>query len=79
MPTSPPSPEVLDSIARAPVLERFDSLSGFFGAGRKLTAKGHPTLADARKLVDLLLLTDVIDPSIGDKVWQPRRLPSCRS
>jgi Plasmid pRiA4b ORF-3-like protein len=38
------------------------------GAGRKITATGALSLADARSLVDRLSTGDVIDPVIGDRV-----------
>jgi hypothetical protein len=40
------------------------------GAGRKLTQTGRITLADARMLVEALGTDDVIDPTIGDRVFR---------
>jgi hypothetical protein len=40
------------------------------GAGRKLTQTGRITLADARMLVETLGTDDVIDPTIGDRVFR---------
>jgi hypothetical protein len=40
------------------------------GAGRKLTQTGRITLADARMLAQALSTDDVIDPTIGDRVFR---------
>ncbi|WP_245744541.1 plasmid pRiA4b ORF-3 family protein [Lentzea fradiae] len=40
------------------------------GDGRKLTQTGRVTLADAKALVKLLGTEDVIDPTIGDRVYR---------
>jgi hypothetical protein len=40
------------------------------GAGRKLTQTGRITLTDARMLVQALGTDDVIDPTIGDRVFR---------
>lgn len=54
----PPALPVTDAArqraAEVAVLGSFASLREFFGDGRKLTAKGNPTLADTRALAELL-------------------------
>jgi hypothetical protein len=62
--------EVVASAEQATVLARFDELTGFYGAGRKLTQTGQPTLADARSLVVRLGTKDRIDPTIGDRTFK---------
>lgn len=57
--------DVVVSAAQADVLARFEVLAGFYGAGRKLTQTGRPTLADARQLVALLGTKDRLDQTIG--------------
>jgi hypothetical protein len=64
--------EVTEGAAAAPVLGRFARLASFFGTGRRLTQAGHPTLADARSLVELLGLPDRLDPEVGGKVFRTR-------
>lgn len=64
------APEIIEIVARAPVTLRFARLAEFYGAGRKLTAKGYPTLADARQLVELLELTDRFDERYGNRVYR---------
>ena len=54
------------------ILQRFEKLTSFYGAGRKLTATGQPTLADAKALVGLLDLDDEIDPKIGQRMFPTR-------
>jgi hypothetical protein len=65
-------PELAAAIAEVPVLKRFDALASFYGQGRKLTQTGHPTLADARELVEALGLADRLDPKIGGQVFRTR-------
>jgi hypothetical protein len=40
------------------------------GAGRQLTATGRLRLADARELIALLDLPDVVDPQVGDRTYK---------
>jgi hypothetical protein len=55
MPPAPPPGEAVEELAAAvPVLGSFSVIRAFFGAGRKLTAKGNPTVADARALAERL-------------------------
>jgi hypothetical protein len=58
-----PPPELMaESAAGAPILERFRALHAFCAPpGRRLTAKGNLTLADARYLVEKLGTGDVLD------------------
>ena len=58
--------EVIESMTASPILKRFETLAEYVGAGRKLTAAGFLTMADARVLVPLLELDDKIDPTFGD-------------
>ncbi|WP_460362817.1 IS1096 element passenger TnpR family protein [Actinocorallia lasiicapitis] len=77
-PTARPKPKpgpsplraVNETAASAPLIGRLVAFTGWLGAGRKLTQKGHLTLKDARELVALLTTADTIDPVIGDKVWK---------
>jgi hypothetical protein len=62
-------PDDLDS---STILRRFEKLTSFYGAGRKLTATGQPTVADAKALVGLLDLDDEIDPKIGQRIFSTR-------
>ncbi len=62
-------PDDLDS---STILRRFEKLTSFYGAGRKLTVTGQPTVADAKALVRLLDLEDEIDPQIGQRMLQTR-------
>lgn len=64
--------EVVASAERAPVLARFEALTGFYGDGRKLTQTGQPTLADARELVSLLGTRDRLDEAIGDRTFKTK-------
>lgn len=64
--------EVVASAAGAPALARFAQLTAFYGAGRKLTQTGQPTLADARHLVDALGTEDRLDEAIGDRTFRTR-------
>ncbi len=54
----------------APILTMFRDLAAYVGAGRKLTQKGHLTLADARALVELLGTGDVMDKQIGGRTFR---------
>lgn len=64
--------EVVAEAERTAVLSRFETLVEFFGAGRKLTPKGQPTLADAKALVELLGTRDHFDPTIGDRTFRTK-------
>jgi hypothetical protein len=66
----PSDDEVAQSAAMAPILLKFRDLAAFVGTGRKLTQKGHFTLADAHVLVDLLATGDLIDQQIGDRTFR---------
>ncbi|MFC4006168.1 plasmid pRiA4b ORF-3 family protein [Nonomuraea purpurea] len=55
-----------------PALRRLRAFTEWVGAGRKLTATGQITLADARALVTLLETGDVVDPDIGGRVFKTR-------
>ena len=63
----PAPPAAMEDMERAVALRRFARLAEFYGAGRKLTATGNPTLADGRLLVGLLDLDDELDPSFGSR------------
>ena len=68
-----PAPDgVVSAAAHSTVLERFAVLTGFYGAGRKLTQTGQPTLADARELVARLGTDDRLDEKIGDHTFKTR-------
>jgi len=65
--------------AESTVVRQVIEFVEWVGAGRKLTATGALTLADARILVDRLGTGDVIDPAIGDQVFRTKssaELPS---
>jgi hypothetical protein len=68
----PAEDDVAASRDAAPILAMFRDLADYFGAGRKLTQKGHLTLADARVLVDLLGTGDLVDRQIGDRTFRTR-------
>ncbi len=68
----PTEDEARASAADAPLLSQISRLAEFFGTGRKLTQKGHPTLADARELVALLDTGDRIDEWIGDRQFKTK-------
>jgi hypothetical protein len=54
-PAAPVPAEELSTLAQAaPILDRIGSIRDFVGAGRKLTAKGNLTVADAKALAALL-------------------------
>ncbi len=71
-PLSDAPESVASAAARSTVLERFAVLTGFYGAGRKLTQTGQPTLADARELVARLGTDDRLDEKIGDHTFRTR-------
>ncbi|MGP3959115.1 plasmid pRiA4b ORF-3 family protein [Nonomuraea sp. 3N208] len=54
----------------SPVVRELRTFTEWIGAGRKLTATGQITMADARTLVALLDTGDVIDPDIGGRVFK---------
>lgn len=66
----PSEDDVATSKESAPVLAMFRDLAAYVGAGRKLTQKGHLTLADARALVELLGTGDLMDEQIGDRTFR---------
>jgi hypothetical protein len=66
----PDNTEVDASKAAAPIVAMLAALAGYVGAGRKLTARGNLTLADARALVELLGTGEVMDPVIGDQAFK---------
>jgi hypothetical protein len=71
--STPAAPaEVVAAAERAPILGRFDVLTGFYGDGRKLTQTGQPTLADARVLVERLGTDDPLDLTFGDRTFKTR-------
>ena len=77
----PSDDDVRQSKAAAPILAMFTSLAGYIGDGRKLTQKGHLTLADAKDLVELLGTGDPVDVEIGDRTFKTRssdELPGLR-
>jgi hypothetical protein len=70
--SGPPSAEIIDEASATPILSRFDVLAGFYGDGRKLTQTGQPTLADARRLVEILGTADRFDETIGDRTFKTK-------
>jgi pRiA4b ORF-3-like protein len=56
--------------AKSELVEQVHAFVGWVGTGRKLTQTGRITLADARVLTELLGTDDVIDPTIGDRVFR---------
>jgi len=66
----PAHDDVAASREAAPILAMFRDLAAYVGAGRKLTQKGHLTLADARALVELLGTGDLMDEQIGDRTFR---------
>jgi hypothetical protein len=66
----PDEDAVRASAAAAPILEKFQVLADYVGQGRRLTQKGHLSLADARALVSLLDTGDVMDPAFGDRTFR---------
>lgn len=66
----PSEAELAASRAAAPVLAMFASLAAYVGEGRKLTAKGNLTRADARALVGLLGTGDTVDPVIREQTYE---------
>jgi len=70
----PSEDDVATSKESAPVLAMFRDLAAYVGTGRKLTQKGHLTLADARALVELLGTGDLMDEQIGDRTFRNDQL-----
>jgi hypothetical protein len=66
----PSDVDVTLSQEAAPILVMFRDLAAHVGSGRKLTQKGHLTLADARTLVDLLGTGDLMDQQFGDRTFR---------
>jgi hypothetical protein len=60
----------MDLAAKSEMVEQVRAFVDWVGAGRKLTQTGRITLADARVLVAALGTDDVIDPTIGDRVYR---------
>lgn len=56
----------------SPLVGQIAALVRWVGDGRKLTATGALTLADARAAVAVVGTGDVIDPVIGDRVFRTR-------
>jgi hypothetical protein len=56
--------------ANSEVIGQVREFVRWVGAGRKLTQTGRITLTDARTLVPALGTDDVIDPTIGDRVFR---------
>ncbi len=54
----------------AELVDQVRAFVAWVGAGRKLTATGRITMADARTLVNTLGTGDTIDPAIGDRVYR---------
>jgi hypothetical protein len=59
-----------ESAAQALALVRILRFVDWVGTGRALTATGRLRLADARELISVLNLADVIDPQIGGKTFK---------
>ncbi|MFC3818681.1 IS1096 element passenger TnpR family protein [Planomonospora venezuelensis] len=62
----------MDAAEESPVVRELRAFVEWVGAGRKLTATGQITLADARALVSLLETGDELDPRIGDRVFRTK-------
>jgi hypothetical protein len=60
----------MDPVAKSELVEQVRAFVDWVGTGRKLTQTGRITLADARILVEALGTDDVIDPTIGDRVYR---------
>lgn len=60
------------SATASTMVSQLRGLAEFCGDGRKLTKKGNLPLADAREAVDRLGTGDVVDPSIGDRVFKTK-------
>ena len=58
--------------AESVALDRIQRFARWAAPGRALTATGRLRLADARELISLLDLADVIDPQIGGKVFKTK-------
>jgi hypothetical protein len=56
--------------AESVALARIQRFAHWAAPGRTLTATGRLRLADARELVSLLDVVDVIDPQIGAKIFK---------
>jgi len=65
--------------AESTVVRQVIEFVEWVGAGRKLTATGALTLADARILVDRLGTGDVIDPRSATRSSGPSPAPSFRA
>ncbi|MEV4707896.1 hypothetical protein [Actinoplanes sp. NPDC049316] len=60
------------SAAGSIALARIQRFVEWTGSGRTLTATGRLRLTDARELISLLDLADVVDPQIGEKVFKTK-------
>ena len=68
----PDDATVARAAAASVAVTRIRRFAEWAAPGRTLTATGRLRLADARELVSLLDLPDVIDPSIGGTVYKTR-------
>lgn len=64
--------EVAAAAAQSPFVHQVAGLLRWVGAGRKLTATGALTLADARILVEALGTGDEMDPRIGEATFRTK-------
>lgn len=60
----------MDLVVKSELVEQVRAFVDWVGTGRKLTQTGRITLTDARILVEALGTDDVIDPTIGDRVYR---------
>jgi hypothetical protein len=60
------------SAGESVVLDRMLRFVDWVGTGRALTATGRLRLADARELISVLDLPDVVDPQIGGKIFKTK-------
>src|SRR6266496_3149072 len=60
----------MDLVVKSELVEQVRAFVDWVGTGRKLTQTGRITLTDARMLVAALGTDDVIDPTIGDRVYR---------
>src|SRR3954471_15022104 len=62
----------MDLPAKSDLVGQVCAFVHWVGVGRKLTQTGRITLADARTLVDVLGTDDVIDPTIGGRLFRTK-------
>jgi hypothetical protein len=60
----------MDLVVKSELVEQVRAFVDWVGTGRKLTQTGRITVTDARMLVAALGTDDVIDPTIGDRVYR---------